>query len=109
MSSLWLPLRWFIDVFNLVIDFEPISGLSLGTISLGFLTIILIFRMIIFPLTGGSISSAIQGAYDNSAFKKNRDAEKAYQRYKQARYDRNQYESRFNREHGIVKGRSDKK
>lgn len=59
MSSLWLPLQWFIDVFNLVIDFEPISGLSLGTISLGFLTIILIFRMIIFPLTGGSISSAL--------------------------------------------------
>lgn len=59
MSSLWLPLRWFIQLFELVIDFEPFPGLSFGSISLGFLTIILIFRMIIFPLTGGSISSAI--------------------------------------------------
>lgn len=59
--SLWLPLQWFIDVFKLVIDFEPIPGLSLGAISLGFLTIVLIFRMIIFPLTGGSVGSAISG------------------------------------------------
>lgn len=59
--AIWQPLRWFIDVFNLVIGFEVVPGLTLGAISLGFLTIVLIFRMIIFPLTGGSISSAISG------------------------------------------------
>lgn len=96
--SLWQPLKWFIDVFNMVVDIEFFPGLTFGAISLGFLTIILIFRMIIFPLTGGSIGSAIQGAYDNSSFKKNRDQEKAYQRYKKSRDVANYHATRYKNE-----------
>ena len=96
--TLWQPIQWFIEVFNLVIDIEFFPGLSLGTISLGFLTIILIFRMIIFPLTGGSVSSALSSAYDNSTFKKNRDAEKSYQRYKASRDRSNYHATRYKNE-----------
>lgn len=106
--TLWQPLEWFLEVMQLVLAVEFFPGLSLGTITLGLLAIVLIFRMVIFPLTGGSIGSAIQGAYDNSSFKKNRDQEKAYQRYKEQRFTRNYHETRFNRELGIKDKRSKK-
>lgn len=61
MNSIWQPVQWFVEVFNLVIDIEFFPGLSFGSICLGLLTIVLIFRMIIFPLTGGSVLSSLSG------------------------------------------------
>lgn len=98
MNSIWQPIQWFVEVFNLVIDIEFFPGLSFGSICLGLLTLVLIFRMIIFPLTGGSVGSAIQAAYDNSAFKKNRDHERAYQRYKASRDRANYHSTRYKNE-----------
>lgn len=56
--TLWHPLQWFLEVMQLVLAVEFFPGLSLGTITLGLLAIVLIFRMVIFPLTGGSVNSA---------------------------------------------------
>lgn len=56
--TLWQPLQWFLEVMQLVLSVEFFPGLSLGTITLGLLAIVLIFRMVIFPLTGGSVNSA---------------------------------------------------
>lgn len=61
MDSMWLPLQWFIRVFKLVIDIEFFPNITLGSISLALLAIVLIFRMIIFPLTGGSVLSIHSG------------------------------------------------
>lgn len=96
--DIWQPLRWMMQIFNMVIDIEFFPGLTFGTITLALLAIVLIFRMIIYPLTGGSVSSAIQGAYNNSYFKKNRDSEKAYQRYKANRDRQNYHSTRYKNE-----------
>lgn len=96
--TLWQPLKWFLDLMRMLMDIEFFPGLTFGAITLGLLAIVLIFRMIIFPLTGGSIGSAIQGAYDNSAFKKNLDQERSYQRYQASRDRSNYHATRYKNE-----------
>lgn len=59
--TLFTPLEWFIRVFNMVGSIEFFPGITLFGISLAFLTIVLIFRMIIFPLTGGSVNRIHSG------------------------------------------------
>lgn len=88
--KLWQPIEWFIDVMQLMLSVEFFPGLSLGTISLGLLTIVLIFRMIIFPLTGGSVGSALTNAYKRSE-------NYQYKQYKASRDKSRRFKDRYNR------------
>ena len=55
--TLWTPLEWFLRLLNMVGSIEFFPGITLFGVSLALLTIVLIFRMIIFPLSGGSVNS----------------------------------------------------
>lgn len=58
MQALLLPLEWFLDLLNVIVNWEVISGVTFGGISLAILSIICIFRFIVFPLIGGSVPAA---------------------------------------------------
>lgn len=58
MEALLLPFDWFLDLLNVIVDWQIIPGVTFGGISLAILSIICIFRFIVFPLIGGSVPGA---------------------------------------------------
>lgn len=58
MQALLLPFDWFLDLLQVIVDWEVIPGVTFGGISLAILSIICIFRFIVFPLIGGSVPAA---------------------------------------------------
>lgn len=59
MESLLLPFNWFLELLDVIVSWEVIPNVTFGSISLAILSIICLFRFIVFPLIGGSVASVL--------------------------------------------------